>query len=482
MEVKDLDHDFRDGVLLIQLLEILTSKSIKHNRTPRMEVQKLENIEMALHIMQGDCKIHLINIGPRDIQEGNPKLILALIWALILHFKIKIGSGNESDSNDELLRWINKQIPTYNIKNFTSDWQSGKAICALAEVIKPGQMKLPTDFTNDPLKDCTMGIKNANHNMDIPIIIDPEDVVQHPDKQAMMTYLSYFREYANNKDTTDKQKELELIPDITKCIVYGHGLEPGNESGNSTYFTIEIRNAANRKVPQGGHNLYVRMTGPHSQQQFSATDHHDGTYFVTYTPEEGGNYVVEVRLENKPIQSSPFHVTIQAAAAPTISEPAPCWFVLKELKPKEIWHPYDQTTNDILERNFQNYGGGSVYILNNSYKVDLSLKEETNLQKKGFITGPEKRPIRRGTWYWCDDDNAFVPYSEEIAVHLEKAYKEGMFANSAKVYLPGKKKVRFVIEESPDNFRQFRTSSSAKPEGRPVQRGYKGQTYAKKAQ
>jgi len=292
----------------------------------------------------------------------------------------------------------------------------------------------------------------------------------------MMTYLSYFREYALNKVEVDKTKELELIPDITKCIVYGPGLEPGNVAGKSTYFTIEIRNQFDRKVPQGGHQLYTRITGPHSQNQFQATDNRDGTYFVTYTPDEGGNYVIEVRLDNKPIQSSPFHVTIEGVAEPTVSEPVPCWYVQKEVDP-EKWHPYDQGTNDLLEKHFQNFGGGSVAILNNAYKVDLSLKEEINLQKKSLLSGHEKRNIRRGTWFWMADDKVPVPYSEEIAVKLEIAYKDGRFANRQKVDISEKKKIRYVIEVSPGEFKQYRESQDANPVGRVVQRGFKGQTY-----
>jgi filamin len=472
LEINDICEDFKTGVLLIQLLEILTSKSIKHNRTPKMEVQKLENLSLAFQIMQGQCAITLINIGPRDLLEGNMKLILALIWALILHFKIKIGNS-ENDSNDELLRWVNSQIPAYAVKNFTSDWQNGKSICALAEALLPGQMKLPNDFTNDHIKDCTMGINNALKNMKIPIILDPEDMVSHPDKQAMMTYLSYFREYYMNKDNIDKQKELELIPDISKCIVYGQGIEAGNEAGKSTYFTIEIRNAFDRKVPRGGHNLFNRITGPHTQQNFQATDHNDGTYYVTYTPDEGGNYVVEVRLENKPLQSSPYHVTILDIPEEIITEPLPCWYVLAETKP-EKWHPYDNPTNETLEKQFNTFGGGVVNILNNGFKVDLSLKEETNLQKKGFFS--EKRTIRRGTWFWVDNQGTPVPYSEELAVILEKAFKEGKFVNRTQIDITDKKlgKKRWVTETAPGVYTQYRDSKNRNPDGRPVLRGFQG--------
>jgi hypothetical protein len=325
-----------------------------------------------------------------------------------------------------------------------------------------------------------MGITKSHQNMSIPVIIDPEDMVSHPDKQAMMTYLSYFREYAMNQSHIEKDKELEFIPDLSKCIVYGPGLEAGNDAEKPTYFTIEIRNASNRKVPRGGHNIFVRITGPHSQQSFQATDHHDGTYYVTYTPVEGGNYVVEVRLENTPIQASPFHVTIQDIPEATVSEPVACWFVLKEVVNKvERWHPYDQATNDLLEKQFQTFGGGAVVILNNTYKVDLTLKEETNLQKKGLLGGSEKRPIRRGTWFWEDDQAGHVPYAEEFAVILEKGFKENRFTGGGKVDITDKGKIRCVQETAPGIYTQYRNSHKAKAEGRLVIRGYKGQLYHK---
>jgi len=89
IEIKDLEHDFRDGRNLIQLLEILTSKSIKYNKNPRIDVQMMENLTVALKFLKEECAVHLVNIGPNDIHDGNLKLILGLIWALILHLKLK---------------------------------------------------------------------------------------------------------------------------------------------------------------------------------------------------------------------------------------------------------------------------------------------------------------------------------------------------------------------------------------------------------
>jgi len=62
---------------------------------------------------------------------------LGLIWTLILRYHITKGRDGIS-AKQELLRWVRSKIPDYNIKNFTSDWNDGKAICALTNAIGPG--------------------------------------------------------------------------------------------------------------------------------------------------------------------------------------------------------------------------------------------------------------------------------------------------------------------------------------------------------
>lgn len=43
-----------------------------------------------------------------------------------------------------------------------------------------------------------IGINAAKDNMGIPIIVDAADMVNSPDELAMMTYISYFRDYDND--------------------------------------------------------------------------------------------------------------------------------------------------------------------------------------------------------------------------------------------------------------------------------------------
>lgn len=72
------------------------------------------------------------------------------------------------------MEWVRSQIPDYNIQNFGADWQNGRAICALAEAVQPGQMNLPSDFTSNSIDNARMGMQKAKDNMGIEMILDPE--------------------------------------------------------------------------------------------------------------------------------------------------------------------------------------------------------------------------------------------------------------------------------------------------------------------
>lgn len=48
----------------------------------------MQNVTTALDFLQIERKIKLVNIRSEEIVDGNPKLILGLVWTLILHFQV----------------------------------------------------------------------------------------------------------------------------------------------------------------------------------------------------------------------------------------------------------------------------------------------------------------------------------------------------------------------------------------------------------
>lgn len=120
LSIESLDEGFTDGINLIQLLEIISSKDLgRFNKTIRVRAQKLENCLSALNFLR-DEGIRLVNMGPEDIVDGNLKLILGLVWTIILRYQIHIEEGKSA--KNELLEWVRSKIPEYNINNFKDEY------------------------------------------------------------------------------------------------------------------------------------------------------------------------------------------------------------------------------------------------------------------------------------------------------------------------------------------------------------------------
>jgi len=345
----------------------------------------------------------------------------------------------------------------------------------LAEAVKPGQMKLPKDFKNDPLLDCRMGVEAAKDNMEIIALVDVEDIVKYPDQNSMMTYISYFRDYAEwlkGQTVNIKQQQdllLETTPDLAKCIVYGPALEAGNEVDQETYFTVEIRNARDKKIIAPGHVVNVKITGPRSQYHHKANDNGDGTHYVTFIPENDGNHVIEVKLNDTPIGSSPFHIQILPKPKPLKTKPKPQWY-FQDIYETKNWFAFPDNENEIIEKQFDTYKGGVVNI--NEYRIDITKREQINTQRRHIIHF-ETKPLMRSTWFWETDKNELEPYNEEICSILENAYQTNGFNKN--VTLTMGKKLRYVSQFPDGSFRQYRQASDANNKGRKVERGFEGQ-------
>lgn len=74
MKIEDLGKDLSDGLLLVNLLEVISSKQIhNYNKKPKIRAQKLENTGAALQFLKNEG-IKLVAIGP----EGR-RLLLDLL-------------------------------------------------------------------------------------------------------------------------------------------------------------------------------------------------------------------------------------------------------------------------------------------------------------------------------------------------------------------------------------------------------------------
>ena len=67
--IANLETDFADGLRLIGLVEVLSSKKFRHvNKRPTFRTQKLENVTMCLKFLERDEGIRIVNIGKELIK------------------------------------------------------------------------------------------------------------------------------------------------------------------------------------------------------------------------------------------------------------------------------------------------------------------------------------------------------------------------------------------------------------------------------
>jgi len=98
------------------------------------------------------------------------------------------------------------------------------------------------------------------------------------------------------------------------CIAYGPGLEPGVLDTEPAVFTVEARDKNGKRRTEGGDPFKVEVMGPTGPVPVEVVDNGDGTYQVTYHPDDAGRHDIAVTLEGKPIKGSTFRVDVNAGA------------------------------------------------------------------------------------------------------------------------------------------------------------------------
>ncbi|XP_022101220.1 filamin-C-like isoform X6 [Acanthaster planci] len=314
--IADLDFDFSDGIRLIALLQVLSQKKVpKHNPKPTFRSQKLENVSVAMKFME-DQNIKIVNIDSTDVVDGKRKLILGLIWLLILHYSISMPMWEDEGEFDEdaprqrpptakekLLGWIQNKVPELPIKNFTKDWNDGRAIGALVDACAPGLCPDWEDWDpKDNLKNAKEAMQLAKDWLDVPQLLEPKDMCNPKvDDLSVMTYLAEFP-----KCKLKPGAPLRPRSNAKKVRAYGPGLEKGNVISVPTNFTVETFSAGSGKVEV----IIKDPKGKLVTNECKYNSDKNKTYTVTYTAKLPGTHTIEVTFKGQQIQKSPFTVEI----------------------------------------------------------------------------------------------------------------------------------------------------------------------------
>eukprot|EP01113_Clastostelium_recurvatum_P018917 TRINITY_DN222_c0_g1_i3.p1 TRINITY_DN222_c0_g1~~TRINITY_DN222_c0_g1_i3.p1 ORF type:complete len:958 (+),score=357.35 TRINITY_DN222_c0_g1_i3:135-3008(+) len=324
LKIGDLSKDLEDGILLINLLEVISSKKIPgFSKAPKVKFQKIENNNLALRFIQNEG-LKLVAIGAEDIVDGNLKLILGLIWTIILRYQIQniMGDTHGETPKAALLDWVKKRVAPYGVevRDFSNSWLDGRALSALTDSLEPGVLPFES-ISRDPFASTDRAMDVAQDSFDIPKIMDPSDMVSIPDELSVMTYISYFRDYANENDK--RRSELEAAENARRLkTAYAHtstASGPGLSAavvGEPGMITIQSRNYFGDPISTGGDNFVLEVVSQdgHAAEAF-VKDNNNGTYSAHYIATRPVPHTVKISLKGEPIKDSPWTSTVSGADA-----------------------------------------------------------------------------------------------------------------------------------------------------------------------
>lgn len=308
LEVEDLTEDLADGLALINLLEVLSHKSIgrSYTKKPRINAQKMENILLTFNFLKGEG-VKIVNIDSTDIIQGNTKLTLGLIWTLIFNYQIAANLKDDNSSEGpkkKLLNKINQKLKPSGRKatNFVNDWSDGTLLACLVNCIAPGLIPNWASLSpDDRVDNATKAMDLADTWLSVPKLLTPEDLTsKDADELSNMTYLSAFIDC--------KTKEGTPLVYPGRCVCRGPGITGvGLLPGKPAKFEIDASKC-------GVGELSVTVDGPEGSEpckvEYAASGEIPGVYVGTYYPKDEGTYIVNVKFCGVDVPKAPFSLNI----------------------------------------------------------------------------------------------------------------------------------------------------------------------------
>ncbi|XP_041919162.1 alpha-actinin-4 isoform X5 [Alosa alosa] len=195
-QIDNIEEDFRDGLKLMLLLEVISGERLPKPERGKMRVHKINNVNKALDFIASKG-VKLVSIGAEEIVDGNAKMTLGMIWTIILRFAIQDISVEETSAKEGLLLWCQRKTAPYknvNVQNFHISWKDGLAFNALIHRHRPELIDYDKLRKDDPVHNLNNAFEVAEKYLDIPKMLDAEDIVNtaRPDEKAIMTYVSSF--------------------------------------------------------------------------------------------------------------------------------------------------------------------------------------------------------------------------------------------------------------------------------------------------
>lgn len=284
---RNFTTDWNDGVRLSALVDYCRP-GLLPNHASLDPANSLGNITKAMDVAEKELGVPQV-MQPEDLAVEKPDELSVMTY-------VSGFCGPNSAGQRSLKDWINSKIPNQPVSNLTTDWADGRALAALVDALTQGgfpesdQMK-----EGDGYKNCQEAMEAAERLLGgIKRTVSPAEFAENDmDHLTRSTYLSQFR-FA----------ELPSTPSVVSTLkAVGPGIT-GDSAEKETNFVLR-----GPRIPQWAKiDAIVRSSDgteiPLKQKRTSSK-----AIQFNYTPEEAGEYTIEITLNDEPVPGSAFNVT-----------------------------------------------------------------------------------------------------------------------------------------------------------------------------
>ncbi|CAJ0585259.1 unnamed protein product, partial [Mesorhabditis spiculigera] len=218
-KVNNFSTDWNDGVALAALINSISPDSLKDWRS-WSSTNALENIRKAM-AAASDLGVTTV-LAPEEL--ANPTVNEKSVMTYLAQFA-KVTPPLSKDAQ-ELLVWINAQLPGLKIANFSTDWKNGLALAALVNSIDSNLLKDWRSWSaTEELENTKKALLAASEDLDVASSLRAEDFVNSTlDMNTVFAYLTQFQQVSPRM----KQSKQKLLVWIRSLLP--EGIEVNNFS------------------------------------------------------------------------------------------------------------------------------------------------------------------------------------------------------------------------------------------------------------
>ncbi|KPJ20007.1 Alpha-actinin, sarcomeric [Papilio machaon] len=254
------------------LLEVISGETLPKPDRGKMRFHKIANVNKALDFIASKG-VKLVSIGAEEIVDGNLKMTLGMIWTIILRFAIQDISVEEMTAKEGLLLWCQRKTAPYknvNVQNFHLSFKDGLAFCALIHRHRPDLIDYSKLSKDNPLENLNTAFDVAEKYLDIPRMLDPDDLINtpKPDERAIMTYVScYYHAFQGAQQNTAMPDERAVMTYVSSYYHCFSGAQKAETAANRICKVLKV-NQENERLMEEYERLasdlleWIRRTMP----------------------------------------------------------------------------------------------------------------------------------------------------------------------------------------------------------------------------